>query len=61
GAIGGSHVDVFRPPPSSPDGAQSLTDQRIYVVPPGQRATAPPAAGSSPTPGGPANGGSSSG
>lgn len=61
GAIGGAHVDVFRPPPSSPDGGQYLTNQRIYVVPPGQRAAAPTATGPSPAPSGPANGGSSSG
>jgi 3D (Asp-Asp-Asp) domain-containing protein len=61
GAIGGAHVDVFRPPPSSPDAAQYLTNQRIYVVPPGQRATTPAAPASPPAARGPANGGSSSG
>ena len=61
GAIGGAHVDVFRPPPSSPDGAQYRTNQRIYVVPPGQRVTTPPATASPPAPAGRANGGSSSG
>lgn len=35
GAIGGRHIDVYRPPPeSSSDGGRSLRDQRIYVVPP---------------------------
>lgn len=35
GAIGGRHVDVFRPPPISlNDGGRSLSGQRIYVVPP---------------------------
>jgi len=61
GAIGGAPVDVFRPPPSSPDGAQYRTNQRIYVVPPGQRVTTPPATASPPAPAGRANGGSSSG
>jgi hypothetical protein len=35
GAIGGRHVDVYRPPPDSmDDGGRSLRGQRIYVVPP---------------------------
>ncbi|HVE68053.1 MAG TPA: 3D domain-containing protein [Solirubrobacteraceae bacterium] len=33
GAIGGRHVDVYRPAPDS-GGGRSLRDQRIYVVPP---------------------------
>jgi 3D (Asp-Asp-Asp) domain-containing protein len=39
GAIGGAHVDVFRPPPATlDDEGRYLTNQRIYVIPPGQRA-----------------------
>jgi 3D (Asp-Asp-Asp) domain-containing protein len=35
GAIGGRHVDVYRPAPDSlDDGGRSLRGQRIYVVPP---------------------------
>ena len=35
GAIGGRHVDVYRPPPSSAaDHGRTLRGQRIYVVPP---------------------------
>lgn len=35
GAIIGRHVDVYRPPPSTPlGGGQYLRDERIYVVPP---------------------------
>ena len=35
GAIGGRHVDVYRPPPvSDNDEGRSLSGQRIYVVPP---------------------------
>ena len=35
GAIGGRHVDVYRPPPESyNDEGRSLSGQRIYVVPP---------------------------
>ena len=47
GAIGGRHVDVYRPPPSSPaDSGRSLQNQRVYVVPPGAPAGAnPPPAG----------------
>jgi hypothetical protein len=33
GAIGGRHVDVYRPPPPGGSG-RHLTGQRIYVVPP---------------------------
>jgi len=36
GAIKGPHVDVYRPAPSSPsDEGRYMTDQRIYVIPPG--------------------------
>jgi len=36
GAIRGPHIDVYRPPPASPsDLGRYMTDQRIYVVPPG--------------------------
>jgi hypothetical protein len=38
GAINGRHIDVYRPAPSSPDGASSSTGERIYVIPPGVRA-----------------------
>jgi len=34
GAIIGRHLDVFRPPPPTPDGGQFLRDQRVYVIPP---------------------------
>jgi 3D (Asp-Asp-Asp) domain-containing protein len=35
GAIKGRHVDVYRPPPSTPaDGGRYLTGQRIFVIPP---------------------------
>lgn len=35
GAIGGRHVDVYRPAPASADEhGRTLRDQRIYVVPP---------------------------
>lgn len=35
GAIGGRHIDVFRPPPASPStGGQYLTDQRILIIKP---------------------------
>jgi hypothetical protein len=34
GAIGGRHVDVYRPAPDGGGGGRSLTAQRIYVVPP---------------------------
>lgn len=33
GAIKGRHVDVFRSVPTGPAGAQSRSDQRMYVVP----------------------------
>jgi 3D (Asp-Asp-Asp) domain-containing protein len=36
GAIIGRHLDVYRSPPSNPaDRGQFLTDQRVYVIPPG--------------------------
>jgi 3D (Asp-Asp-Asp) domain-containing protein len=36
GAIKGRHIDVYRPPPSSPsDLGRYMTDQSIYVIPPG--------------------------
>ena len=35
GAIDGHHIDVYRPPPASPnDGGQYLTGQRICVIKP---------------------------
>jgi 3D (Asp-Asp-Asp) domain-containing protein len=35
GAIGGHHIDVYRPPPSSPNiSGQYLTNQRILVIKP---------------------------
>ncbi len=35
GAIGGRHIDVYRPPPGSPnDYGNTTTGARIYVVPP---------------------------
>ncbi|MDX6698822.1 MAG: hypothetical protein QOE65_2219 [Solirubrobacteraceae bacterium] len=34
GAIGGKHVDVYRPAPDSDSGGRSLSGERIYVVPP---------------------------
>ncbi len=60
GAIIGRHIDVYRPPPATPDiGGQLLMDQRIYVVPPGKSvgkggpsasgATAPPSGAASPS------------
>ena len=33
-AIIGRHLDVFRPPPSTPDGDEVVRDQRVYVIPP---------------------------
>jgi len=37
GAIIGRHLDVYRPPPANPsDKGQLLTNQRVYVVPPGR-------------------------
>jgi hypothetical protein len=43
GAILGTHVDVYRPPPSSSDDVgRYLRNQRILVIPPGQRAPAVP-------------------
>ncbi len=38
GAIIGRHIDVFRPPPREPGGGEFLSDQRIYVIPPGSNA-----------------------
>jgi 3D (Asp-Asp-Asp) domain-containing protein len=36
GAVKGRHIDVYRPAPETPGAhGQSLTGQRIYVVPPG--------------------------
>ena len=36
GAIKGRHVDVYRPAPATPaDEGRYLTDQRIFVIPPG--------------------------
>ena len=36
GAIKGRHIDVYRPPPSTPsDLGRYMTEQRIYVIPPG--------------------------
>lgn len=36
GAIKGRHIDVYRRPPSTPsDLGRYMTDQRIYVIPPG--------------------------
>lgn len=36
GAINGRHIDVYRRPPSSPNvSGQYLTNQKMYVVPPG--------------------------
>jgi 3D (Asp-Asp-Asp) domain-containing protein len=38
GAIGGRHVDVYRPPPSTPNGSgRLLTGQRVYVIRPKRR------------------------
>jgi 3D (Asp-Asp-Asp) domain-containing protein len=34
-AIGGSHVDVFRPAPAAPGQARYLIGQRMFVIPPG--------------------------
>jgi 3D (Asp-Asp-Asp) domain-containing protein len=31
--ISGHHVDVYRPPPATPDAGQMLTGQRIFVIP----------------------------
>jgi hypothetical protein len=31
--ISGRHIDVYRPPPATPDGGQMLTRQRIFVIP----------------------------
>lgn len=37
GAVIGRHLDVFRPPPSSPFRARSLAGLQIFVVPPATR------------------------
>ena len=42
GAIIARHIDVYRPPPAIPSGGQALFGQRIFVVPAGRRAAAPP-------------------
>ena len=43
GAILGTHVDVYRPPPSdSDDVGRYLRNQRILVIPPGHRSPAVP-------------------
>jgi 3D (Asp-Asp-Asp) domain-containing protein len=34
GAINGRHIDVYRPPPKERGGDQTMSGQRIYVVPP---------------------------
>jgi 3D (Asp-Asp-Asp) domain-containing protein len=40
GAVRGRHLDIYRSPPSDPnDPGQTLSAQRIYVLPPGQRLT----------------------
>ena len=31
--ISGHHIDVYRPPPPTPDAGQMLTGQRIFVIP----------------------------
>ncbi len=45
GAISGRHIDVYRPPPKQKGGDETLSAQRIYVVPP----TADPSAKTKPT------------
>jgi hypothetical protein len=53
GAILGRHVDVYRPPPKTPDaGASHYEGQRIYVIPPGRSPgpDAPPTDGSDSSP-----------
>jgi len=49
GAINGRHIDVFRPAPSTPDGASSSMGERIYVIPPGVRAPKSAPSQASPT------------
>jgi 3D (Asp-Asp-Asp) domain-containing protein len=39
GAILGRHIDVYRPAPSASDPARKLTNQRVFVVPPGRHAS----------------------
>jgi len=40
GAISRHHIDVYRRPPKSVDGAAAYTNQRVYVLKPGVRAPA---------------------
>ncbi|HYX89320.1 MAG TPA: 3D domain-containing protein [Gaiellaceae bacterium] len=42
GAIIARHIDVYRPPPSTPGEGQALFGQRIFVVPPGRTARITP-------------------
>jgi 3D domain-containing protein len=37
GAIGGAHIDVYRPPPAEPATGAALREQAMLVVPPGTR------------------------
>jgi hypothetical protein len=37
GAIGGAHIDLYRPPPAQPSGGLVLRGQSMLVVPPGTR------------------------
>jgi hypothetical protein len=37
GAIGGAHIDLYRPPPAQPSGGMVLRGQSMLVVPPGTR------------------------
>lgn len=37
GAIGGAHIDVYRPPPAEPAKGAALREQAMLVVPPGTR------------------------
>ena len=37
GAIGGAHIDLYRPPPARPSGGLVLRGQSMLVVPPGTR------------------------
>jgi 3D domain len=66
GAIKGRHVDVYRPPPGSPDdGGRSLSGQRVLVVPPGgtipKGVPAPPGGGGTSGSGRAPSGGTSAG
>lgn len=38
GAIKGRHIDVYRRPPKMQDGAAKYTNQRVYVLKPGEKA-----------------------